>query len=157
MVMEARRAESRAKHDYGRGAVAVSLLKRSGEILHWGAQWKDNAIEVYNQYVAIRNNEGEEAAGGRFPYALAGLLANYSLGKGEFVPGFEARDIILREFDHVLGQQMKNVKDGKQALRAKAVTYLDNLVNAQKERKHSLADFPGLFLMAAFIERNRED
>ena len=158
IVNEARSAESRAKNELDRGAMAVSLLKRSGEIIHWGAKWDIGAVELYNKYVALRENEGEDAAGKRFPYALSALLANYSLEDGEFVTGFDAKAVILCEFDHVMKQQMANVKpEDKEEFRKLAESYLNKLVEQLPKRNGALADFANLFLVAAFSERNREE
>ncbi|MBR4673004.1 MAG: type III-B CRISPR-associated protein Cas10/Cmr2 [Victivallales bacterium] len=158
IVAEARKAETRAKTHHGRGAVAVSLLKRSGEIIHWGTKWNSGAVELYNQYNALCDMEGEEAPGKRFPYALAALLDNYGLDKGQFVDGFDVKGVLLQEFDHVLSRQMANVPESVQKeLRDKAEHYLDQLLLSHVDGKDTLADFGKLFLVAAFIERNRED
>jgi len=49
LIHAAHAAESRAKHGYGRDALAVGVFKRSGEILEWGCQWDSAAFEIYDR------------------------------------------------------------------------------------------------------------
>ncbi|MBQ7176838.1 MAG: type III-B CRISPR-associated protein Cas10/Cmr2 [Victivallales bacterium] len=165
IVAEARNAEARAKKHYGRAAMAVSLLKHSGEIVHWGAKWTSGALKLYNKYTALRELE-TDAAGARFPYALAALLDGYGFEDGVFMDGFTPKEVFLSEFEHVLRQQMKDVpeedknpltRNDKKTLRELAVAYLDNLLLEASSRKDALADFGKLFLVAAFLERNRKE
>ncbi|MBQ7188478.1 MAG: type III-B CRISPR-associated protein Cas10/Cmr2, partial [Kiritimatiellae bacterium] len=44
LVKEAQRMESVAKHQYGRAALAITLYKRSGEIIEWGCKWESCAL-----------------------------------------------------------------------------------------------------------------
>ncbi|NQU45092.1 hypothetical protein HQ520_17545, partial [bacterium] len=70
--------------------------------------------------------------------------------EGEFD---EARCIILAELDHVTDRQGTWRKEDpeRDEFRAQCSTYLDTL------RDKGLADFPNLFLTAAFIDRDRSD
>lgn len=161
IVHEAHAAEKRAKRGLddgglGRGAFALSLMKRGGETVHWGAKWDDGALELYDLYMQLRKSE---TLGARFPYALAGLLAPYDLeGRKGFdkLTSEELQPIIEQEFAHVCQQQstwsQKSLEQetGEAALfKNTAHTYLKTL-GAQQ-----LHQFPKLFLAAAFIHRDR--
>lgn len=157
VVREAQHAEKRAKADakntegYNRAAFTVSLLKRGGETVHWGAKWDWNALDLYDSYCEFRNNftarktSGPDAISGRFPYALANLLRPYRLAeKEELHQDFNARAIIAEELETVFERQ------GGANLRPKCSAYLKHLEDTGK-----LQDFANLFLTAAFIERER--
>lgn len=155
IVEAARDAEGRAKSDYGRAALAVSLLKRGGETIQWGAKWCSGALELLDLYRELRRRDPERLSS-RFPYALAELLGPYELsGRTGLTPaaGFDAKGAILLEFDHVAERQgyWHGQDDQLKAdFRAWAARYLGNLA---PDRLH---DFPGLFLVAAFLDRERK-
>lgn len=146
VVAEARRAESRAKHEYGRSAFAVSLIKRGGETIHWGANWSDEALPLFRSFREMR---ACEAVSGRFPYMLAGLLAPYRLEEGNFAPEFQPREVIAGELEQVLTNQVKS-QEKREELRRLCRAYLDAL-----DAKKRWGDFEKLFLAEAFIWRDR--
>ncbi len=150
VVAEARRAEHRAKHDYGRSAFAVSLLKRGGEIIHWGANWQDGALPLFRKFLEMTL---QEKVSKRFPYVLAGLLAPYRLQDGaeKFAPEFHPREVIAGELEQVLARQVED-KEQRPLLREMSLAYLDAL-----DRKKRWGDFEKLFLSAAFIGRGHSD
>ncbi len=141
IVEEARAAERRAKNMRGRAAFALSLLKRSGEIIHWGAKWDSKALAVYRDF---SQKTEEEKISGRFPYALAELLQPYRLKEK---PQVELKPIIKKEFEHVQTRQAQV----KGTIVEGALDYLDELPDQRLE------DFPNLFLASAFINRQRGD
>lgn len=146
-VAEARAAESRAKHEYGRSAFAMSLLKHGGEIIHWGANWEDGALQLFRQFREMQQNK---TVSGRFPYVLASLLAPYQLEKGQksFAPEFRPCEVIACELEQVLENQADSkVRD---ELRKLCLDYLASL-----DTKGRWKDFDRLFLAAAFIWRDR--
>ena len=146
-VAEARTAESRAKHEYGRSAFAMSLLKHGGEIIHWGANWEDGALQLFRQFREMQQNK---TVSGRFPYVLASLLAPYQLEKGQksFAPEFRPCEVIACELEQVLENQADSkVRD---ELRKLCLDYLASL-----DTKGRWKDFDRLFLAAAFIWRDR--
>lgn len=153
IVGEARRAESRAKNCYGRAAVAISLLKRGGEIIHWGAKWDSSAWQLYNKYLEL---DKTETISGKFASALAQLLAPYQLDKKlESVNVEQMKEIIIKEFSHVAEQQGN--KKLPEELRPLAETYLKELGIGFGEKVESkLEDFTNLFLTASFIHRERD-
>lgn len=48
VVKEARNAEKRAKGTLGKNAIAISILKRSGEIIHTGFKFDENGLCIHN-------------------------------------------------------------------------------------------------------------
>jgi CRISPR-associated protein Cmr2 len=151
MVKEAQYAEQRAKHTYNRGAFAVSLLKRGGEIVHWGSKWDSGALELYYRYIQLRQADKISA---RFPYALAGLLAPHELEQEDYCDGLDIEKLIKTELSYVLEQQI-----GKQVVRDElnqlCQPYLMALAKGISDDRVRWSDFTKLFLTAAFIERDR--
>ena len=143
MVKEAQNAEKRAKTEYGRAAFAVSLLKRGGETVYWGAKWKWSAVELFENYTELRRKDIVSA---RFPYALAELLCQYRLGE---TADDSMYDIIIKETEHVMERQ-----NGAQ-LKGLCIKYLDELTAFLPEKQGILEDYQKLFLTAAFIDRDR--
>ena len=149
LVREAQNAEKLAKGRYGRGAVAVSVYKHSGEIIHWGSKWDGAGLklmEFMQQHANREKDSGKEAPiSGRFPYALAGLLEPYTLM--DSLPAMH--EVIITEFKHVVGQQGAGLdKEKKQALEQLGQQWLE------QTKKH-LEDFIKLFLVETFINRHQ--
>jgi CRISPR-associated protein Cas10/Cmr2 subtype III-B len=158
LVEAARRAEKRAKKEYrdqekGIGAFAISLFKRSGETIQWGAKWDTAAIKLAEEFTTLTE---DEKLSGRFPYALAELLGKYDTpiqknGKLEpfrieATPDFDAIAVIRKDLEHVTRQpqQGKNVPLSFVEI---ANQYLEDC------RGHRLDDFLGPFLTTTFINR----
>jgi len=131
LVRSAQGAEKRAKTRYGRAAFALSIFKRSGEQVHWGAKWsarrssntEENwtetpspALQLLNEiYNALRQPEGAESLESRFPHKFTALLEPYLGGAplpgghdGQAPPGGDpafdanAESILQKEFEHCL-------------------------------------------------------
>lgn len=177
IVREAQAAEGRAKgaiEDGGldRGAFAISLLKRGGETIHWGAKWEYEkepehrpedrttgvygALDLYHDFCRLRR---EKKLSGRFPYALAQLLKPYRLGEPpEELPesheAFDPDKTIRAELEHVLNRQgdweSEDDRD-REEFRTLCHQYLDSLSRHRKD------DFVKLFMTATFIERDRAE
>ncbi len=118
MVRAAQKAEKRAKKGYGRRAFAVSLFKRSGEILEWGSNWNSQALELYYLFVQLSNQPEKPVISGRFAYALSDLLYPYIAGSetmrdGEKTMGdvenFPLEEIIRKEFEFVFSRQTRSL------------------------------------------------
>lgn len=143
IIEAARQAEQRAKHDYGRGALALTVKKRSGEELRWGAKWEECGMALFAELLeAHRGKENNES---RFAYKLAGFLLPY------FVDGKltgHLREVVQIETEHTLKQTKLDDKEKWEA------EVLETLAAWPEER---LADFLNLFLCETFISRNRED
>lgn len=172
LVEDARRAEKLAKKSsekggYGRSAFVVSLFKRSGDTITWGAHWDDSALrlaELFTELSLPRPRNGQPEASvlsSRFPYALAALLRPYTLEPGatrewrltdKVLPAFE------REFAHVCRQQVNHkLLEKDEALgtefddfTATAGTHLGECVG------RCLDDFLGPFLTTTFIRRGED-
>lgn len=166
MVKAAQDAEKRAKNRLERSAFAVSLFKRSGEILEWGAKWNSGAIEMFDEFVRLsfgKKNGEKPPLSNRFGYALSEALSQYRSPKAqddelqamEDVPEFMEKvdEIIGRELDHALERQGRELSDKQRSdLTKKCLAYLSKLA---RERK--LTDFPMLFNVANFIHRGERE
>ena len=140
LVHKAHAAESRAKSDYNRNALAVSVFKRSGEILEWGCKWGSKALDIYR---ALRDSL-DESLSGRFPYKLAELLQPY----GDLTA--DMREVVKIEFEHAWERSSQKALSGDLA---EAVSlYFDEVFGENGKPK----DFLDLFLCETFIDRPRE-
>ena len=142
LVHEAHAAESRAKHIYGRNALAISVVKRSGEILNWGCKWDSKAFEIYERLA----NVSEKDSPSRFAYKLAGFLAPYDLASCKKLDA-AMRDVIWAETQHVL-EQTDGMADVLPETLLKAYLMEDGVTAHPK-------DYLGLFMSEAFIDRPR--
>lgn len=141
LVHEAHAAEGRAKRVYGRDALAVSVVKRSGEILHWGCKWNSKAFDIYQSLA--ENTKGDFA---RFAYKLAGFLEPYGLDDCRELDA-EMRKVIWAETQHVIEQT-----EGAKGVLSDEV--LQDYLNEPSVGTHP-ADYLRLFLCEAFIDRPR--
>ena len=140
LVHKAHAAESRAKSDYGRDALAVSVFKRSGETLEWGSKWNSKAFYIYEQ---LRDSLDENLSA-RFPYKLAELLQPY----GELTAAM--KEVVRIEFEHAWE---RSTRKAMSADIADAVSqYLSDVFGENGKPQ----DFLDLFLCETFIDRPRE-
>ena len=140
LVQKAHAAESRAKSDYGRNALAVSVFKRSGEILEWGCKWTSKSLDIYRQ---LRDSLDENLSG-RFPYKLAELLQPY----GDLTKGM--KEVVRVEFEHAWERSTQKAMSAEMA---DAVSqYLGEVFGENGKPKN----FLDLFLCETFIDRPRE-
>lgn len=100
VVRAAQAAEKRAKNKLGRSAVAVTLMKRSGEIIEWGCQWESGGLDAYRQMAAALQADVVSA---KFPHRIVELVDGYQadadskLGGVKPVAGFaEVVDEVLK-------------------------------------------------------------
>ena len=139
---KAHAAESRAKSDYNRNALAVSVFKRSGEILEWGCKWGSKALDIFRE---LRDSLGGNLSG-RFPYKLAELLQPY----GDITKDMKMKEVVLHEFEHAWERSTQKTMS---ADLADAVSkYLGDVFGENGKPK----DFLDLFLCETFIDRPRE-
>lgn len=200
LVEAARRAESKAKKVYrevpkevspsqeeksttAKGAFCVHLMKRSGEVLQWGARWDSKAIDLMAKFSELIER-GRLSA--RAPYALADLLRPYAtdvwdgkewkewkivrqsssapnskVANAQTQPSsFDPFAVFRREFEHVMRQQGKwpDTSDGQKECQDfinLAMAYLGT--NGERPeltcQGRRLDDFLGPFLTYAFISR----
>ncbi len=143
IIEAARQAEQRAKHDYGRGALALTVKKRSGEELRWGAKWDEGGMALFADLLEAHREEANKES--RFAYKLAGFLQPYFVD--DKLPK-KLKDVVWLETEHTLKQTKLDNKEKWEA------EVLETLKAWPEER---LADFLNLFLCETFISRNRED
>ena len=156
LVHAAHAAESRAKKTYGRNALAISIYKRSGEILEWGCKWGSKALDLYGELsnLSVLNN-AEQINIGRFPYKLAALLQPYAL-KGEVDEQMQA--IVMAEYDHAV-EQTKDMRDEHKQdrlTRDYIAAYLEECSKDKDDVSAKPEDFLNLFMAETFINRPRE-
>jgi CRISPR-associated protein Cmr2 len=157
VVRAAQAAEKRAKKDLGRSAVAVTLMKRSGEILEWGCQWNSGGLEFIE---AVQVALAAEALSAKFPHRVVELLEPYrtqptGLAQMTDDAGFSGsvKEIIEQEVATALKRQRgSNWDESLPALmREKLSTYLKNLADPQSKIQAII----GLMQTAAFAHRTR--
>ena len=166
LVKEAQRAEQRAKHGYGRAALAISLYKRSGEIIEWGWKWESGALDLMAKITEL--TEAGKLSG-RFPYALAALLRPYALDDEKDTARLETmRPVVEADVRHVLSRQGEGLKGGeREALATEINRYLEacwqppkssgGIAGAQAQKAETTLrpqDFINLFLVETFINRH---
>jgi CRISPR-associated protein Cas10/Cmr2 subtype III-B len=172
VVRAAQIAEKRAKRKpgqdgLGRGAVAVTLMKHSGEIIEWGTKW-DGGLILYQQ---VANALEAEVLSSKFPHRFAELLEAYvtestplikDKASVQPVKDFPVDDIIRREFEHCLSRQRgsKFPKDKPKSdellapLRSGLGSYLDSLTSAGiTNAEKRLQALIGLCQTVAFAHR----
>ena len=205
LIQEAQKAERRAKADpekqvfdrsnpdltqrreawkpsegWGRDALAVTLFKRSGETIRWGAKFGSSAFGLLNylcEHFRAPWDQADQttAISGRFPYRLAALLSVYDADK-PLTDDLVA--IAKKEIEHVISRQTLSDEAAQKAgtdfrrqdLQALCETFLKELCafawqrekNAAPSEKETvraprpLREFINLFLTEAFIRRQAD-
>jgi hypothetical protein len=154
LIREAQRAEKRAKNDGPRPAVSVTLMKRSGEISHWTAQWDKGGLALYQAIAALLKPDGLR---GRFPHRVCQLLSPYltqttGLSKQEdAIDAAATKDLILREFTHAAIQQ--GSKELSRGLKEPLQTYLNHV--QPQEPQTLLNAVINLCTTVAFADRTK--
>ena len=146
LVKAAQDAEHRAKHEYERNALAVDVLKRSGENVVWGGKWNSAGIDILIDFRRIM--EGEMFK--RFPYKLAALLDPYELEKLSAEKAREMAGVISAEYSHAWTQCTGHEVE-KVALDL-VNTYFQEVVAGTAKAK----DFLSVFRAETFINRPRD-
>jgi len=170
VVRAAQAAEKRAKKPLqsgglGRGAVAVTLMKRSGEMLEWGCRWNSRGLELLKE---VQQALAAKHLNNKFPHRVVELLEPYltastpllkEKGNLRSVETFDASGTILAELNHALDRQCPLKGPAKRALAdalsAKAREYLTGVEDSNPERL--LQDLIGLMQTAAFAHRTRTE
>lgn len=166
VVRAAQTAEKRAKRSqdqggFGRAAVAISLFKRSGEILEWGCKWANpNADSAGYRLLhalvdaLIGRGESDNRLNARFPHKLEALLLPYLpdsssiASDSEFEKSFE--DVLALELDHCLQRnEGGKLDDGTRALFASYWQELGDRSFAERLRL-----FLNLLRTAAWMSRS---
>jgi hypothetical protein len=181
MIKEARAAEKRAKSKLGRNALAVTLFKRSGELIEWGASFESpkglidggdrtSASLRLLEFIQSRNRyrkpldqpDYEPPISGKFPHRLTELLSRYQdFEQRNQHPDYarpmaltiDTRKIAEREIAWAVSRQCHRLpaQDQTSLLALCSATLLE-LEHLQRP----LADFYHLFALEAFIARQGE-
>ena len=114
VVRAAQAAEKRAKKKLHRSAVAVTLMKRSGEIVEWGTKW-EGGLQLHHALIKALT---DKSLSSRFPHRFAELLEPYLSGVTPLIEAqgsarskstggtvFPVTEVILTEFRHCLSRQ----------------------------------------------------
>ena len=152
LIDNARRAEHRAKATYNRNALAISVFKRSGEILEWGASFDSPGIQLLKVFQNLMKEDNPKISR-RFASALAQLLAPYQLEK-ESSPNVDNMiEIISADFQHICKQQCSSsIYNTPEKIGLEAYSeYLEYLLAENK-----LSDFSNLFLVGIFLLRGEK-
>lgn len=158
VVRAAHAAEKRAKYSLGRSALAVSLLKRSGEIIEWGCEWESGGLRLYENLLKGLRPAGSNQSPGlsaRFPHAFSELISAY-LSPVQMTTSAEfemaARDLLIADLKHVLRRQGEAwpAADKDQAVKS-AQTYLGNLADGGATGPELATALDGLCSTLAFL------
>ena len=198
MIAEAQAAEKRAKADpehevfdhsdknpakhslqwktnegWGRDALALTLYKRSGETIRWGAKFDSPAfslLDLFRQYYRQPwdQPDAEMPISGKFPYRIAELLGKYPAAQPLTS---DLLEVAQSEFAWILRQQIRPIGPIKSDpelnqlrsdLQHRAAAYLNHLATFSWKRPDQttptdsprpLREFINLFLTEAFIRR----
>jgi len=118
VVRSAQSAEKRAKQPtedggLGRAALAISLLKHSGDTIQWGSSWHSGGLEACNLLVSLMQND---VLSKRFPYRLIQLIepylarhsalqSNVDINSSDLLSTEEIKGIVHKELENVLENQ----------------------------------------------------
>jgi CRISPR-associated protein Cmr2 len=93
-IRAAQAAEKRAKKAFApkKGAVAVTVMKRSGEIVEWAARWEDAGVQAATLLLDALNNQTVSA---KFPYRLGEFVSVYRTQSTSLMKPMTA----VRDFD----------------------------------------------------------
>ena len=159
VVRAAQAAERRAKKQLGRSAVAVTLMKRSGEILEWGCRWESGGLELLS---AVQNALAENALSAKFPHRVVELLEPYltqptGLTRMKADAGFNGsvEEIIKQE----VATALKRQKGGSwnDAIPALLIEKLSSYLRKLAEPQDKIQGVIGLMQTAAFAHRTRTE
>ena len=163
LVREARAAEKRAKdpNQGGRASLALTVLKRSGEILQWGCKWESTAssgnADVHPGFALLRAIVGKLKDGtleSRFPQKMLALIEPYQGVAGhEDDPHFGAQrqEILAADFDHLLRRSESQAVDA--AEQRQWSNWLQDYLRSEPDTTKALLDLAGLLRTAGWIAR----
>lgn len=153
VLQAARRAEKAAKNRYGRNAMTVEVLKRSGEIFTAGMRWYDQSvgdIVAFLQDIVQRLQEGKISA--RWPYGVqAELLALDGLPPE--AQKAELRRLLRRQAGEHLSREEKEHQ--AEELSTKLISWAAKLPASQGAQS-GFAEMAHWLLVCSFIARGGE-
>ena len=161
VVRAAQAAERRAKNPKGlnRSAVAITLMKRSGEITEWGCKWEQLGLEAYFAMLDALQNGVVSA---KFPHRIIELVDRYQTDEPEKLGGTKSADgfdqVVTEVLEREIGTAAERQKGPnysragvgviQQALKA----YLDSIPEAARKVRALI----GLCQTVAFAHRTAE-
>mgnify|MGYP001078053817 CR=1 FL=1 len=159
VIQEARAAQKRAKNQLGRSAVAVTLLKRSGETIEWGCQWGSGGLEAYTKMMEAVQNHVVSA---KFPYRIVELVDGYQTGQAEALGSMSPADgfdqVVLQIVDMEIATAADRQRgpaydpEAAQELRSVVLAYLKHpRLRTTQDKVQALI---GLCQTVAFIARS---
>jgi CRISPR-associated protein Cmr2 len=164
LVREARAAEKRAKDpdQGGRASLALTVLKRSGEILQWGCKWEvrsneEAPAEVHPGFALLRSivrRLTEKSLESRFPQKMLALIEPYQgIGGHEDDPHFSAQrqEILAADFDHLLRRSESQAVDA--AEQRQWSDWLQDYLRSETDTTKALTNLAGLLRTAGWIAR----
>ncbi len=135
------------------GALAVTVMKRSGETRTWGARWDWNPLPVYDGFVRAVFAE-KPLFSHKLAYAFAELVDPYYRDQFKRVPDFPEMEVVKHELIRVLDRQRlpKTSERDEEAgaFRNACLAYMESLPS---EKGRNLA---ALMAVAHFIHRGDE-
>ncbi len=159
VVRAAQHAEKRAKTQLGRGAIAISLFKRSGEIVEWGCKWDEGGLLAYR---CMMDALVDGVISAKFPHRVIELVTGYrtdlhgTLGRTKPAEGFDdvTREILAREISTAIERQRGAHYSAAQCenLQKAMLDYLD--APSLADANHKTSALMGLCHTVAFIARN---
>jgi len=129
VVRAAHAAQKRAKAEMDRSAVAITLMKHSGETIEWAAKWDGGLDLLLALGQAMETNQLSR----KFPHRWAELLAAYvsqptpltqTSGAVQDLEGFDTDAIVRIEFEHTLTRQRGPAFPADSATRESLLTRL---------------------------------
>jgi CRISPR-associated protein Cmr2 len=170
MVKAAQLAEKRAKNELHRGACAISLFKRSGEIREWGFKWSAPGAAtapVMPLFKALIDHSQNGSLSSRFPYSLSTRLEPFvsrDNTQSETDPNFasQAGAIVKLELEHCLKQhQTKKDQNTQENILSSFDTYWHSLDSESEDGRQlgnapeaKIQDFLGLLATLAWLNKH---
>jgi CRISPR-associated protein Cas10/Cmr2 subtype III-B len=161
-IRTAQQAEKRAKNQLGRAAVALTVIKRSGEITEWGTKWQSGGLELFAKIAELL---ASDSLSDKFPHRVCQLVNPYIQPNGSQVDDtadFRADDIIRQEFGFAITRQSATGKatSNRETLMPLLAKYLTQIESSQTDSTPSLAQaqltaMTGLCTAVAFAHRTR--
>ena len=155
MIEEAREAEKRAKRDpasggLGRNALAVSLLKRSGEILLWGTPFESPSLELLLSFQQLYR---ADVLPGTFGQRVPQLVDRFDPG-GNATVTIDLADLIRAEVRWSWNQLEGGSRSKRAEAEASFFDTLDRCLDGLVERRAPVSEFTRLFGVETFLKRH---
>lgn len=165
VVRAAQAAEKRAKREpenggLGRAAVAVTLIKRSGETIEWGCQWESGGLEAFQSMLDGLTNRIVSA---KFPHRIVDLIAPYEIAESPMSPEMKMDDAFEQAIGEILEREIDTAADRQRGpkysstdvatIRRGILAYVSQIQNPLRK----IRQLTGLCQTVAFVARNQHD